>query len=147
MTIGSYHAVGKQKSRAPFEQIRLAIKMGDVELCRGLLEEASNNDNGFLDYQCDTHFAFGEQNIVEEHMQITYAGKGENFKGYTLFHYTASIGNVEILKMLFEKAPREILRCCQPIHPIHLAITGGHGSCVDLMINEARRGNTMFPSF
>ena len=147
MTIGSYHAVGKQKSRAPFEQIRLAIEMGDVELCRGLLEEASNNDNDFLDYQCDTRYAVSEQEKVGEHMQITYAGKKGKGKGYTLFHYTASIGNVEVLKILFEKAPRDILRCCQPIHLIHLAITGGHGSCVDLIIDEARRGNTMFPSF
>ena len=147
MTIGSSHTVGKRKSRAPFEQLRLAIELGDVKLCQRLLEEASNNENGFLDYQCDRHSALGEQNIVGEHMQITYAGKGEKVKGYTLFHYAASIGKVEVLKILFEKAPRDILRCCQPIHPIHLAIIGGHESCVDLIMDEARRGNTMFPSF
>lgn len=80
-------------------------------------------------------------------MQVTYAGKGDKVKGYTLFHYAASIGNVEILKILFKKASREILRCCKPVHPIHLAITGGHESCVNLIIDEARRGNITFPSF
>lgn len=67
--------------------------------------------------------------------------------GYTPLHYAASIGNVEILQILFEKAPREILRCCQPIHPIHLAIIGGHLKCVNLIIDEARKGTTMSPNF
>ena len=147
MTLGSYRAVSKKKSLFPFEQIRLAIRLGDVALCRGLLEGASNNENGFLNFQCDDPFASSEENIFGEHMQVTYASKEGKVKGYTLFHYATSIGNVEILEMLFKKAPREILRCCHPVHPIHLAIAGGRGSCVDLIIDEARRGNTTFPSF
>ena len=147
MIIGIHHALGKQKSRASFEQIRLAIKLKDVELCRRLLEEASNNDKGFLNFQCDTRSASSEKNMLGELMQVKYAGKRDKVKGYTLFHYAASIGDVEILQILFKQAPREILHCCRPLHPIHLAIAGGHGSCVDLIIDEARRGNIMFPSF
>ena len=143
MTIGNCHDVGKRKSRIPFEQLRLAIELEDVELCRGLMEEATNNDNGFLDYQYDIRIPFSEKSIVSEYTRGTYASKGDIVKGYTPFHYAASTGNVEILQILFKKAPREILRCCQPVHPIHLAITGGHKSCVDLFINEARQGNTI----
>ena len=130
-----------------FEQIRLAIESKDVELCRGLLEEVSNNENGFLDYQCNTGFHYSKESIVAGHARRKYAGKGDIVKGYTLFHHAASIGKVDILQLLFKKAPREIVHCCRPVHPIHLAITGGHGKCVDLIIDEARRGNTMSPIF
>ena len=144
MTIGKFHDVGKGNSRVPFEQIRLAIEVEDIELCRALMEEVTNNGDGFLDCQSDTRF---EPGIIAEHAQRKYAGKGDMAKGYTLFHHAASIGNVAILQLLFKKAPREVLRCCQPIHPIHLAITGGHESCVDLIIDGARQGNIIFPSF
>ena len=147
MIIGSCHALGKKISRLPFEKIRLAIEIKDIELCRALMEEVTNNDDGFLDYECETRVSFAEEDIFSEHTRRIYASKGDMVKGYKLFHYAASTGNVEILQILFGKAPREILRCCQPVHPIHLAITGGHGSCVDLIIDEARRGNTMSPSY
>lgn len=55
-------------------------------------------------------------------------------------------GNVQILQALFEKAPREILRCCQPVHPIHLAITGGHLECVNLIIDQARKSMNNVPN-
>ena len=147
MTIENCHDVGKRKSRVPLEQLRLAIELEDIELCRVLMEEATDIGNGFLDYQCDTRLPYSEQGIVAEHAQRTYASKGYMVKGYTLFHHAASVGNVGILQILFKKAPREILRCCQPVHPIHLAIAGGHGSCVDLIIDEARQGNAMLPLF
>ena len=147
MIIGNYHALGKQKALAPIERLFLAIGLKDVELCRGLMKEAINNDNGFLDYQCETDVPFSDKGIITEHTRRTYTREGITVKGYTLFHYAASAGNVEILQILFKKAPREILRCCQPVHPIHLAIAGGHGSCVDLIIDEARQGNTMSPLF
>ena len=147
MNIGSFRAASKKKPPFLFEPIRLAIKLGDAKLCRALLEEAYNNDNGFLDYQCDTQFASSARKIFGQHMQVTFAGKRDKIKGYKLFHYAASIGNVEVLRILFEKASSEILRCCQPVHPIHLAVAGGHGSCVDLIIDEARRGNTIIPCF
>ena len=135
MTIGGRHPAGKKKSRDTFEQIRRAIEVEDIELCRALMEEAFNNDNGFLDYQC----------VMTEHIKRTYAGRGNMVRGYTLFHYAARVGNVEVLQILFKKAPLEILRSCQPIHPIHLAITHGHVSCVNLIIDEARKGTTIFP--
>ena len=110
------------------------------------MQEATNNDSGFLDYQCDTGVPFSKYGITSEHTGEKYAGRDMVIE-YTPFHYAASAGNVEILQILFKKAPREILRCCRPVHPIHLAVTGGHGSCVDLIIDEARQGNEMFPSF
>lgn len=76
----------------------------------------------------------------------TTGGKGNVANGYTPFHYAGSVGNVEILRILFEKVPREILRCCQPVHPIHLAVIGGHLRCVNLIIDEARKGITMSPN-
>lgn len=143
MSTGKCHDVGKKKSQVPYEQLRLAIKLKDVELCRGLMKEAANNEQGILDYQCEAGVPFSEKSISLKHKRRTYACQGDMDRGYTLFHDAAYAGNVEILQILFEKAPREILRCCRPVHPIHLAITGGHASCVDLIIDEARRGNSM----
>ena len=108
--------------------------------------EVENKNNGFLDCECNTYVPPIEQAETAEHMTST-TGKKDVIEGYTLFHYAASVGNVHILRILFEKAPREILRCCQPVHPIHLAIIGGHKKCVNLIIDEARKGTTISQSF
>ena len=103
------------------------------------MEEVTDNVDGFLDYQGNAEIQSTEKDKITEHTAGN-ASKVSMSKGYTPFHYAASGGNVQILQALFEKAPREILRCCQPVHPIHLAIIGGHMECVKLIIEQARKG-------
>ena len=110
------------------------------------MEEVADNVDGFLDYQDNAEVpSTGKDKITED--TVGYASKVSMSKGYTPFHYAASAGNVQILQVLFEKAPREILRCCQPVHPIHLAIIGGHMECVKLIIEHARKGLIKFFKF
>ena len=111
----------------PIAPLRLAIELEDIDLCQGLLMQGADTDSGFLDYQSNA--------------QDPYL-----IQGCTPFHYAAFAGNFQILQALFEKAPREILRCCQPVHPIHLAVAGGHLECVNLILDQARKGTTPSPT-
>lgn len=115
MTPGGYrnfYDIGRKNLRILSEPLRLAIGFHDTHLCRGLMDGVNNSDSGFLDCESDTS------------------------KWYSPFHHAASVGSVQILQLLFEKAPREILRCCRPVHPIHLAIVGGHVECVELILDQ-----------
>ena len=131
-----------ERNQSASESLRLAIELGDMKLCQALVEEGVNTDSGFPNFGGDTAvlyaFARGQFEIAENLISngASIAGSG----GYTPFHYAASAGKAQILRMLFEKAPQGILRCCQPVHPIHLAVASGHAECVELIISHAREG-------
>ena len=140
-----------ERNESASEPLKLAIELGDVELCQALMEEGVNTDSGFSDFGGDTPvlyaFAHGQFEIAEYLISngASIAGAEGDMsicRGYTPFHYAAAAGKVQILRILFEKAPQGILRCCQPVHPIHLAIANGHAECVELIINHARGGMT-----
>ena len=120
-----------------------------MEICRGFIEDFVNTDSGFLDYQGDAHLHSTGQGETADHLTSNdvlvarAAGDKTMFRGFTPFHHAAWMGKVQILRVLLEKAPREILRCCQPVHPIHLAIADGHVKCVELILDHAREGTTM----
>lgn len=138
-----------KKTRISLKQLRLAIELEDLQLCRSLIEQGISSDSGLLEYQDDTKNHFSGQIDTAEHSISSKASvvgtlsKESVTEGYNQFHYAANVGNVQVLHLLFEKAPREILRCCRPLHPIHLAITRGHVECVKLIINQARKGTTI----
>lgn len=142
-------AMGKEKTWSPSEPLKLAIQLGDIELCKALVKEGVNTDNGFPDFGGDTPVlcAFGHgkfeiaEYLISKGASIAgAAGDRVPFRGYTPFHYAASAGKVQILRILFEKYPQAILRCCQPVHPIHVAVANGHAECVELIIHHARKG-------
>ena len=141
--------MGKERTRSASKALQMAIELGDMEFCQALMKEGVNTDSGFPDYGGETPvicaFKFGQFGIAEYLIAngasvVGAAGDGSHGREYTPFHYAAIEGNVQILRILFEKAPREMLRCCQPVHPIHLAIANGHAGCVELIIDHARRG-------
>ena len=141
----------KERTESASKPLRLAIELGDVKLCQTLIDEGVNTDKGYSDLGSDTPvlYAFGLKQMEVAKLLISNGasiagatGDKSIYRGYTPFHYAASAGNVQILRILFEKAPRGIFRCCQPIHPIHLAIANGHVECVELIINHAREGMT-----
>ena len=141
----------KERNESASEPLRLAIELGDVKLCQTLIEEGVNTDKGFSDLGSDTPvlYAFELEKIevaellISNGASIAGASGGKSiYRGYTPFHYAASAGDVQLLRILFERAPRGIFRCCQPIHPIHLAIASGQIECVELIIDHARQGMT-----
>lgn len=141
--------MGKEKTRSASEALKMAIELGDMEFCQALVEEGVNTDSGFPDRAGDTpvlcalglgQLGLAEYLIANGASVAGAAGDRSYCRGYTPFHYAASAGNLQILRLLFEKAPREMLRSCQSVHPIHLAIASGHAACVDLIIDHSRRG-------
>lgn len=139
------HAKGEEETRSASKPLDLAIQLGDLELCQALVKEGVNIDTGCWDDEDKTPvlcaLKCGQYDIADYLIAngASIAGAAGRVRGYTPFHYAASAGNVQIMRMLFERAPQEIVRCCQPIHPIHLAIASGNADCVELIMNHARK--------
>lgn len=148
--------MGKEKTLSAPKLLKLAIELGDMKLCRALMEEGVNTDSGSPGFEGNTpvlcalahrQFEIAEYLIANDASIAGAEGDASHYRGYTPFHYAASAGNAQILRILFEKAPQDILRCCKPVHPIHVAIASGHADCVELIIDHARKGMTKYSTF
>ena len=82
------------------------------------------------------------ENLILRGASVAEPGDGSHSIGWTPFHDAALHGHIQILRALFGKAPRAIVRCCRPVHPIHLAIANGHAECVELIIDHARKSTS-----
>ncbi len=60
-------------------------------------------------------------------------------KGYSAFHYAASLGFVDLLRLLLEKDIEGLSQYSIPFHPIHLAIANGHAVCSQMILDYARK--------
>ena len=60
-------------------------------------------------------------------------------KDYSAFHYAASLGFVNLLRLLLEKDLEGLSQYSIPFHPIHLAIANGHTVCVQIVLDYARK--------
>ena len=127
-----------------------------MELCQALVGEGVDTKSRVSDSGGLTHVLYAldwRQYEIAEYLiwkgaSIMEAEGGPSYyKGWTPFHAAALEGQIHIFRLLFEKAPREILRCCQPVHPMHLAIASGHTDCVELIIEHARKGITASSTF
>lgn len=139
----------KPNLRVPQEQLKLAIELEDLELCRALVAGGVDYDSGFPDCNGCTPvlyaFAKGYFDIaaylISQGASIAGAAcSATSTRGYTPFHFAVGFGLVEVLRSLFERAPQEIARCCRPVHPIALGIAGDHSECVKLIMDHARQG-------
>lgn len=128
--------------------------MGDLDLCQALLKKGTNTDGGFLDcvgctpvlYSfANAQFEIAEYLILQDASIAGATCAQSTSRGYTPFHYAATYGLFNTLQVLFEKAPKGIAMCCRPVHPIFLAIAGGHLECVKLIIEHARQGKLLLP--
>ena len=119
-----------------------------MKLCQSLVKESVSIGSRVLDYGGLTPVFYAlklgqleiAENLILEGASVANAGDASHFRGWTPFHDAALQGRVQILRALFGKAPRVIMRCCQPVHPIHLAIANGHTESVQLIIDHARKG-------
>lgn len=130
--------------------LRLAIELGDTTFCQSVVRESVSIGSRMLDCEGLTPVLYalklGQLEIAEililEGASVAEADDTSFFRGWTPFHDAALLGRVQILRALIEKAPRTLMRCCQPVHPIHLAIANGHIECVQLIIDHALKGRT-----
>ena len=140
----------EEEKQSASKLIKLAIELNDTELFQNVAKESVSIGSRMLDCEGLTPVLYalklGQLEIAEililEGASVAEAGDGSHFKGWTPFHDAALQGRIQILRALFGKAPRAIVRCCQPVHPIILAIANGHAECVQLIIDHARKGTT-----
>lgn len=140
--------MGQEKKQSASDQLKLAIELGDMELCQSVLKESVTIGSRVLDYGGLTPVFYAlklgqlevAESLILKGASVAEAGDASYFRGWTPFHDAAGQGRVQILGALFGKAPRAIMRCCQPVHPIHLAIANGSAECVELIIDHARKG-------
>ena len=146
--------MGKEKKQSNLNLLKLAIDLGDMKLCQDLVRDDVTIESKLLDCGGLTPvlyaLAYGKLEIAEDLILKGASVEGSDvsyYRGWTPFHTAAYNGHVQVLRALFRKAPRAIMRCCQPVHPIHLAIANGHTECVQLIVDHARKGRTTFSTF
>lgn len=63
-------------------------------------------------------------------------------RGYTPFHYAASYGYIDLLRLLLEASSKfGLVHLQSPVHPIHLAIAGGNTDCLKLILEYLWTGS------
>ena len=142
--------MGKEERHTASNTFKLAIELGDMKLYQNIVKEGDNIRSRGFDCEGLTPVLYalklGQLEIAESLIlrgaSVAEADDTSYFRGWSPFHDAAFQGRVQILRALFGKAPRAIMRCCQPVHPILLAIANGHAECVQLIIDHARKGTT-----
>lgn len=119
--------------------MKVAIDLGDLELCKRLVESGADLICGFVWCMGCTHLLYslhvGQVAIAEYLVSQGASIAGSTCeiwptRGFTPFHYAAALGSTELLRLLLEKAPSEIYVSRDPVHPIHLAVLNDAAECV-----------------
>lgn len=135
------------------EPLKLAITIGDYELCRSLVEEKENIHASFPDCSGCTPLLYalhlGRSDIAKYLLSqgATIIGKicqGFKTHGYTAFHYAAVRGDVEFMRELLDSKQDDISQHCHPIHPLHLAVLNNRIGCVKLLLENASGKASLF---
>lgn len=123
--------------------------MGDLEFCTRLVENGADLQSGFEGCMGCTPLLYSlqkKQYAIAEYLVSQGASTAGSTcerwptRGFTAFHYAATLGSVELLRLLLEKAPSKIYVSHDPIHPIHLAVLEDNAECVKLMLDHASQG-------
>lgn len=140
---------GKIVSQRASIPLKTAIDLRDVELCRRVVEDGANMDAGYEECLGCTPllYTLHYQNVEEIAVYLVSQGAsirgrscGKNgTKGYSAFHYAASLGFVNLLRLLLGQDKEGLSQRHVPFHPIHLAIANGHNVCVQMILDHARR--------
>ena len=131
----------------------MAIELGDLDLCRRAVEGGANTDLGYEVCQWCTPLLYLLQRAkgqatslkIAEYLILQGAIVAGStcglsvFKGYTAFHYAATLNDVRLLRVLLERYPVDILMANASLHPIHLAVASGKFECVKLIIEHSKR--------
>ena len=134
----------------PTEALKVAIDLGDLDLCRRIVETdpAVNLEDDLwpgltpLLYSLHTgQTAIGEYFVSTNASTAGTAGESLTTRGYDAFHYAAGFGFPGVLRALLEKDVKTVLSDYTPVHPIHLAVANGHAMCVSLLIDAAGNGD------
>ena len=127
----------------------MAIDLGDLEVCKRLVDSGTDLDSGLRMYEGCTPLLYSlhrKQPAIAEYLISQGASivgstcKAFEFRGFTVFHYAAVDGCIELLRLLLEKSSSELYLSNDPIHPIHYAVLNNNVECVKLMLDHASHG-------
>ena len=128
------------------QPLKTAIDLGNVEICRRIIQEGVNLDAGYPD--CDgctalLYCLYRKEPEIAEHIALQGAspvGKvcgHYNPYGDSAFHMAASLNYSGLLKILLELQSSQYRNLKHPEHPLHLAVQSEAAECVELMIAHA----------
>ncbi|KAL9638177.1 MAG: hypothetical protein Q9204_001596 [Flavoplaca sp. TL-2023a] len=153
MTLASESNLRRMSGRAS-ESLRLAIEIGDYELCKRLVEEHENINYGFPSCLGCTPLLYSLQ-LKRFHMAEYLLSKGAAVggetchfyptQGYTAFHYAAAFGLTKFMELLLGRAEERPSRYCRPIHPLHLAVFNHHVDCAKLLFEDSVKEEGIVP--
>lgn len=131
------------------ENLKVAIELGDLELCQRLVESDAKLNCGFGGCSGCTPLLYSLQrdqlSIPRYLISQGALLEGETCKdfktrGYTVFHYAVAHRSSTILRLLLEKSSRGCLDTYHPVHPIHIAAACGSSECIEEIISHVTRG-------
>lgn len=138
-----------RETQGASEALKVAIDIGDLQLCMRLVEGETDLTSGFGGCKGCTPLLYSlhkKKHAIAKYLVSQGASTGGSTckawstRGFTAFHYAAAYGSVELFQLLLEKAPSGFYVSHDPIHPIHLAVLNNNAECVKLMLDHASQG-------
>ena len=117
------------------ETLRVAIAVGDLCMCKRIVQQGVDLDAGYQDCNGCTPLLYSlqlNQTAIVEYLALEGAAPA----GKICHHFNPSGLSI----FLLERHPNQYLHLTDPIHPFHLAIVFQAIECVSLMIRHVVKG-------
>ena len=127
----------------------MAIKVGDKQLCKRLVDNGADLESGLKFCHGCTPLLYSlivdrpeiAKFLVRHGASITrQTCRKRTSRGYTPLHYAARYGSLSLLKRLLNRGALELIDIQSPVHPIHLAAACGYTKCVEMILDRSYHG-------
>ncbi|MCJ1264939.1 hypothetical protein MMC22_004814 [Lobaria immixta] len=144
-------AGAQQRPGRASEPLRVAITIGDLGMCKRIVQQGVDLDAGYRDCNGCTPLLYSlrlHQPTIAEYLALEGASPAGkichkfNPLGHSVFHLAAWLNYSELLRILLERHPDQYLHLTDPLHPFHLAIVSQATGCVSLMLSHVGKEDT-----
>jgi len=144
-------AGAQQTPRRASEPLKVAIAVGDLCMCKRVVQQGVDLDAGYQNCNGCTPLLYSlqlEQPVIAEYLALEGAAPAGkicpdfNPSGFSVFHLAAMRNHFELLRILLERHPNQYLHLTDAIHPFHLAIVYQATECASLMISHIGRSSS-----
>ena len=142
-------AGARQIPRGASEPLKVAITIGDLGMCKRVIQQGADLEAGYQDCNGCTPLLYSlrlRQPLIAEYLALQGAAPAGkvccdfNLSGYSAFHLATQFNYSTLLQILLERHSNQYLHLTDAIHPFHFAIVSQATECVSLMINHAGKG-------